>query len=597
MMLTYCLVIFLGLGSAFYFVTLQMVEILTDKVSVNEREVLRNVMLYSDDRLRDVRRIFTTLYQPQFFDNNTSVIDYLNPVKKTRVNEENKFAVLSAFLQNTCNANSFIADIFIVDYHEKKVFFRSNIPGRGASSDYDFYSLDFLKREGINTAVEIVPAGIPYHINTVGNNFPVISYCIYLFDKNFIRFDSPLGLAVINVRADFFKNSYVDFPEFKGNIFVINNDGICLFDSEDKLPPGKLFPFAEYMAGGLEDLPHNDNYIISIVRSEESGFTFLNILDKQAIVEETEAIRHNIIAIITICVLVTVLISLLSTIVFSRRINTLVRNMRKVESGKLDTRIAVSSNDELGYLEHSFNTMCIELEKYIKIAYVFELKTRTAELKALQAQINPHFLFNTLESIRITALLNQDLAAAKMIHILGGMFRWNIKVKGMFVKLSEEIEYINSYLELQKLRYDDAFSICIDIPHTLQKLGVPKLILQPLVENAIQHGFNGKISDAFIEIKASLDNEKLILTVSDNGAGMDNDKIIEVTRGLSEIPSESDFHNIGLSNVQQRLSILFGDGYDLKISGKLGEGVKIALAIPALSKEELERYVQGSNSR
>lgn len=597
MMLTYCLVIFLGLGSASYFVTLEMVDILTEKVSVIEYEVPQKVMLYSDARLRDVRRIFTRLYQPQYFDSNTSIIDYLNPVKKARINKENKFNALSAFLQNTSIANSFIADIFIVDYNDREVFFHSNIPGRGASVGYDFYSLDFLRSDGINTSIEIIPAHIPDYINTFGNDFPVISYCIYLFDKNFIKFDNPLGMAVINVRADFFKSSYEGSSGFKGNIFVINNDGLCLFDSESILQPGKPFLFGEYSANNIEDIKTDSNYIVNMLMSKETEFTIISIVDKHTIVEETEAVRHNINVIITICVIVTMFISILSAVLFSRRIKSLARNMREVESGRLDARIVVGSNDEMGYLEHSFNTMCARLEDYIKTVYIFELKTRTAELKALQAQINPHFLFNTLESIRITASFNKDLKTAKMIQILGGMFRWNIKINGMFVKLSEEIDYINSYLELQKLRYDDVISVLIDVPNVSQRLGVPKLILQPLVENAIQHGFSGKTSGCHIEINASLNNDKLILTVSDNGAGMENYKVSEVIRRLNENPNDADFRNIGLSNVHQRIFTLFGDGYGLEIISELGAGTKIAITIPALDKEEIERYVQGSNSR
>ena len=597
MILTYCLVIFFGLGGVSYFVALEMEDILTEKMSVIEYEVLRKVMLYSDDRLRDVRRIFARLYQSQFFDNNMSMIDYLNPVKEARINRENKFAVLSVFLQNICNANSFIVDMFLVDYNAEEVFFKSNIPGRGASAGYDFYSLEFLRKDGIDTAIEIIPAHIPYHINTFGNNFPVISYSIYLFDKNFVRYDNPLGLAVINVRADFFKNAYENLSGFKGNIFVINNEGLCLFDSESILHPGEPFLFGEYSASDLESLSTNDNYIVNMLRSDETGFIFVNIMDKQVIAGEINTMRRNINATIAISVVITILISLLSAIMFSRRIKFLARNMCDVENGKIDTRIAVRSNDEIGYLEHSFNTMCAKLETYIKNVYIFELKTRTAELKALQTQINPHFLFNTLESIRITAQLNNDVQVAKMIHILGNMFRWSIKTKGMFVELSEEIEYTSSYVNLQKLRYNNAFNIVIDAPYALQKLGVPKLILQPLVENAIQHGLNGKGSNGLIEIKASLNNDKLILTVSDNGEGMDNSKVCEVIRVLNENPGEADLHNIGLSNVHQRISILFGDGYGLGILSELEAGTKITLTIPALCKEEMERYVQGSNSR
>jgi len=552
-MLTYCLVIFLGLGSAFYFVILETVDILIEKTVVIEQDVVQKGITYSDNKLKDVRTIFTRLYQPQIFDNNTSIVDYLNPVRQERIDKEKKFAILSAFLHNTLNSNSFIADIFIVDFREEEIFFRSNIPGRGAHKGYNFFSPEFFRRGEINTAIEIIPTYIPEYMSVVGNNFPVISYSIYLFDKNFIRFNNPLGLAVINVRADFFKNAFVDFPELKGNIFVIDNKGICLFDSENRLKPGEPFPFEKYLADNLATLKTNDNHVVNMQQSGETGFTIISILDRQVIVEETKAIRRNFIAIITICMLVSLLISVISASIFSRRIKSL---------------------------------------------YVFQLKTKTAELKALQAQINPHFLFNTLESIRITAQLNKDTQTAKMIHMLGNMFRWSIKDSGMFVSLLEEIDYVSSYLKLQKLRFADAFDVDIDVPDELKKFYVPKLLLQPLVENAIQHGFNNKTKNGIIKIKASPNDKNLILTVTDNGVGMDNEKVLDVVRGLNENTDEDGGRfSIGLSNVHQRLSILFGPGYGLEITSKLQDGTKITLTIPALGKKDMEQYVQSNYSR
>ena len=596
MMLTYCLVIFLGLGSAFYFVTREMIDILVDETAVREKEIVQTVKAYSEERLRDTRRIFTRLYQPQFFDNNNSIVDYLNPIKEVRIDSENKLAVITTFLQNTINANNFIVDMYIVDYHDREVFFRSNIPGRSQSIDYYFFRPDFLRDGYINTDIVIAPAHIPYYLNVFGDNFPVISYSIYLFDRSFMRFDNPLGLAVVNVRADFFINAFANLYDFRGNIIITDGNGISLFDSRGNLTPGELFLFSDYTFNEIEQLKLNDNYMVNMVSSYDTGLIYINILERQMLLEETQAIRRNFITIIAVCIAASMLIGLLFAAMFSRRIKSLAHTMQDVEKGKLDTRVKVNSKDELGYLEHSFNTMCSKLDEYIKSVYVFELKTKTAELRALQAQINPHFLFNTLESIRITAQLNKDVQTAKMIHMLGSMLRWNINVTGVFVKLSEEIDYTNSYLELQKLRYDDPFNVLINVPHALQDFGVPKLILQPLVENTLQHGFSSDVTNGIIEISATQENDKLIITISDNGCGMDSDKLRDVIRELNKNLDDADSRSIGLSNVHQRLSILFGDDNGLQITGESGKGTTMQLTIPAISKEGMEKYVQSSNS-
>lgn len=319
----------------------------------------------------------------------------------------------------------------------------------------------------------------------------------------------------------------------------------------------------------------------------------MDIVDKRVIAKETDGIRANINNIIAVCIALTMTIGLISASILSKRIKSLVKNMKDVESGKLDTRILVGSNDEIGYLERSFHTMCTKLAEYIKNVYVFEIKTKTAELKALQAQIDPHFLFNTLESIRTTAQLNKDFQTAKMIHLLGNMFRWNIKMKGIIVDLKEEIEYVRSYIELQKLRYNNAFDVIISIDSSAYKLGVLKLTIQPIVENAIAHGMGEMQAGGHIVIEGQLSEGKLVLRISDNGKGMDETKVSEVTASLTKNQDQDKSGSIGLSNVHQRNCILFGDDYGLKIYSELGKGTKIEVSLPVMSKEEMERYVQG----
>lgn len=592
LLLTYCLVIFLGLGFTSYFVTTRMIDILTEKESQIENEALRKVRAYSEDKHNTIKSIFARLYIQQYFNDKTSIVGFINPDKAAQVNENAKLSAITSYLHDTCTANSFISDFFVIDYSGREVFFYSNVAGRDVSIDYDFYRTDFLGRDKIDNTIAIIPNNIPDYINISSvNNFPVITYCLYLFDGNSVKFDKPLGMAVVNIRADFFKEAYKGSAGFRGNIFVLSGDGLVLFDSAGSIT-GELFPFETYSAEGLSSLKSNERYVINKLFSEETGFTFVDVTDRLIIAEETGGIRKSINNTITVCILITLIISLGSASMFTKRIKSLVRNMQDVENGRLETRTEVGADDEIGYLEQSFNTMCEKLEEYIKNVYVFEIKTKTAELKALQAQINPHFLFNTLESIRVTAQINGDVQAAKMIHILGEMFRWNIKMKGMFVDLKEEMDYVRSYIELQKLRYDNSLTVSTETESAALKLGVPKLLLQPLVENSISHGLSDMDSGGHIWIKAYIDSGSLVIKVTDNGKGIDENKVKEVTQGLSK--DEND--RIGLSNIHQRISILFGNNYGLSICSEFGKGTEMTVSIPALSKEEMEGYVQGGNS-
>lgn len=593
-MLTYCLIIFLGLGLTSYLVTSNMIGILTEMESRFDNEVIQKVKSYGDDRYKDVKSIFARLYQKQYFNNNTSIVDFINPMKEAQRDNSAKAGAIGSYLQDTCSANTAVVDALLIDYSGREIFFSSSMHNRDVSIDYDFFRFDFLGSGEVHNRIEMVPNYIPDYISSASvNDFPIISYRIFLFDENSIRFDKPLGMAVINLRADYYKTAYKDSDSFKGNIYVIDRDGLTLFDSSGGFS-GRPFPYEAYFASGLHDLGTNQKYIVNKHYSEETGFTFVDIVDKRIIEKETDGIRAGINNIIAVCVALTMAIGLISASVLAKRIKSLVRNMKDVESGKLDTRIAVGSNDEIGYLEQSFSTMCAKLEEYIKNVYVFEIKTKTAELRALQAQIDPHFLFNTLESIRATAQINNDTQTAKMIHLLGNMFRWNIRTRGMFVDLKDEIDYVRSYIELQKLRYDNAFDVAINIESAAHRLGVPKLTLQPIVENAIQHGMGEMLSGGRIVIEGMISEGRLLLRVCDNGKGMDAAKIGEVAASLTENQGED--VSIGLSNVHQRICILFGNDYGVKISSRLGKGTEIELSLPVMSKEEMERYVQGTDS-
>ena len=598
MMLSYCLVIFIGLGMVFAFTTSRVVRMLTEKESRIDRETVQQVRAYSDRTYKTVQGIFTRLYMPLSYYDNYSIMDYLNPRKlETTLDRKNKRGVISSYLQDICAANDFISDIFIVDYGDRDVFFFSNVSGRDTSLSYNFYDQNSLG-EGIDTHIRILPNHIPEYINVSSvNNYEVISYCIYLFDMNAVHFDTPLGYIVVNLWADFFEGAYQDADTLNGTLLVVDRDGLTLFDSSGG-ETGTPFEGTRYGIADLNAMESNRDFVINTQRSEKTGYTFINIVDRAVIRREASAIRRNLYSVLAVCMLLALVISFISAQLFSHRIELLVRKMRDLERGEFSEYDGPAANDEIGYLEQSFNNMIVRLDKHIQTAYVYQLQSKTAELKALQAQINPHFLFNTLESIRINALMNKDAETAKMIHILGNLFRWNIKTRGMIVALREEIDYADAFVELEKMRYADAFDVVREVPQKLMALGVPKFILQPLVENAIKHGQMGVSDGGIISISAREEPEGvLVIAVEDNGHGMDAETMQRIVGRLDqpEAEGEDDHYSIGLSNVHQRIRILFGEPYGLTIESEPGVRTVVSIVMPARRKEELEEYVQSNH--
>ena len=611
MMLSYCLVIVIGLGLVSVFTTSWVTARLTEKEARVDRELVLQVRDYSDEKYRTIQNIFAQLYMPLSYYGNNSIMDYLNPRKPAGADRKTKREVVYGFLQDICGSNRFISDAFIAEYGDREIYFFSNIPGRDNSLDYDFFGQGLPGGE-VDNKTRFISNHIPEYINKSSvNNFEVLSYCIYLFDQNAIQFNKPLGYIVINVRADHFRDAVRTTDGLNGILFVTDRDGTVLFDSSGG-ETGKPFNGEPYGITNLDDAKSNGDYVINTQTSEKTGYRFINIVSQDVIKQEAGLIRRSLYGILLACVVLALIISFISARLFSRRINQLVQKMRVMDVGEFSVTTDVKSNDEIGYLEQSFNNMITRLDKHIQTAYVYQLENKTAELKALQAQINPHFLFNTLESIRFNALEHQDADTAKMIHLLGNLFRWNIQSGDLFVELRQEINYAETFIELQKLRYADAFDFTTDVPQKLMTLGVPKFILQPLVENAIKHGQKGVSSGGIIAISARLGkhgdgnsafNEEsgiredmLEITVEDNGHGMDEETVRRITARLEQPETENDDHySIGLSNVHQRIRILFGEPYGLTIRSEPGVRTTIRILMPARSKEELENYVQSNH--
>ncbi|HZG87187.1 sensor histidine kinase [Paenibacillus sp.] len=272
-------------------------------------------------------------------------------------------------------------------------------------------------------------------------------------------------------------------------------------------------------------------------------------------------------------------------------IKQLVQFTKRVARGDLATdSIQIRSKDEIGLLAASFISMCERLREYIEIVYVSKLREKEAELRALQLQIHPHFLFNTLEVIRMKLVRSGEREVSGMVKILADIYRWNVKGRHRIVSLEEELEYTLSYVKLQEIRFRDRLRVEADIDADLLQLGIPKLVLQPLLENAIAHGFANKSAACEIRIAGRRDGDDLVIDCADNGEGMDGSLVEALRLQLLDKNPESD--NIGLRNVHSRIALLFGSPYGVSIRSAPGEGTTVSIRLPAKFHQEMKaQYV------
>ncbi len=294
---------------------------------------------------------------------------------------------------------------------------------------------------------------------------------------------------------------------------------------------------------------------------------------------------NNIINLVIILGIILLFFSILLAIIISgtlvKPIYKLKNHMVEVSNGNLDSYYETKNNDEISILGKVFNQMLMDIQKLINQVYKVQTQKRNAELRVLQSQINPHFLYNTLDTIQWKALEYKAFDVADMINSLSIFFRISLSDGKEFITISDEIEHVRNYLEIQKTRYKDKISYSINLNESISQNLVPKMIIQPLVENSIYHGLKLKKQKGIININVLSENDYIIIEVIDNGIGMDH-KMLATTKDNLYNSIESEHY--GLYNINERLKLTFKDKYNIDIDSEFGKGTKVLLKIPKISE-------------
>jgi len=255
--------------------------------------------------------------------------------------------------------------------------------------------------------------------------------------------------------------------------------------------------------------------------------------------------------------------------------------MVDVSDGNLDSFYEYKGNDEISILVNVFNQMLNDIKKLINQVYQVQAQKRNAELMVLQSQINPHFLYNTLDTIQWKALEHNAYDVADMINSLSKFFRISLSDGKEYINISDEVEHVRNYLDIQKIRYKDKVTYSIDFEESISQYLVPKMIIQPLVENSIYHGLKLKRQVGAIKINIKMVDEFIIIEVIDNGMGIEDKKLHELRNNLKHsVESE----HYGLYNINERLKLTFKDKYNIQIDSEYENWTKVLLKIPKVKE-------------
>lgn len=396
------------------------------------------------------------------------------------------------------------------------------------------------------------------------------------------------ALLVILINREALKNTYSELStEFMQQINILNPDNKWIIGSEKNW-------VNDAMSLALEKTDKKWDYhidtksdrILATMQIEENGWKIIAEGSLQKLLKDELNHFRLLIVLIMICILIILSVfSSFTAIDFVAPINRLVEGIKKLDEESVYEPVIVDRQDELGYLTTCFNKMSGQIDRLLNQVYKEQLTRKEAELKALQAQINPHFLFNTLESINWMAQLNNVPEIRDMVTSLGALMEASIGKGNPMVPLSKELHYIDSYILIMKNRYGDRLIYESEIDEEILKSRVPKLLLQPLIENAIYHGIDRSRKKGIIHLTIKKGNaEDILIEIMDNGKGLMEEEVAVMNQKFKDDKDDyllgEDRKGIGLKNVNGRIKLFFGTEYGLSIESKYEEYTKIKVRIP-----------------
>ncbi|CUX35820.1 cache domain-containing sensor histidine kinase [Clostridium sp. C105KSO13] len=310
-----------------------------------------------------------------------------------------------------------------------------------------------------------------------------------------------------------------------------------------------------------------------------------SLMPQELLKQNQRALTVNLLLIGSIMAAVTAVLTSILSQEMTRPLKKLMNTIEKIKEGNTSLRASVGSEDEIGMLGKNFNEMLGRLEELTAKEKQANYLLSQAEYKALQAQINPHFLYNTLDTMSSIAQIKECPEVSRLSQSLSNIFRYSLNMKDPFSTVSKEIVHLKNYCYVMDTRMQDNIQYVYEIDETVLQEEIPRLSLQPLVENALNHGLRSKRGDKFIQIQVKSEAENLTICVADNGIGMDADKFNKNLK-KNDLKYVEKGDSIGLHNINARLKMLYGNEYGLWIESVIGEGTKIYMRIPRKKAEE-----------
>lgn len=470
--------------------------------------------------------------------------------------------------QNLIYSSEYINGIFFFTPYGEVLGYGNNI-----DITYDYIPFeDKWYKETINLKGKIYIDGLSAK-SFIINSRPSISFSRAIYDVYSHEF---LGVLLVDCSPSVFDLSKVNTLPDTAMLAIENTSTHCILYSN---------------ADNIKNLSSLKNMKVMKKNLNIKELTLTAAINYEQIYNEFGFTRILILIIAGVCALIFIVISALLSFSLTKPIIHLSKKMA-TRGGVLSlSGKYLERKDEIGTLYNEYNSMVKEINNFIKNEYQNKLIILDSQMKSLEAQINSHFLFNTLESINSIAEIEGNQSIAVMSLALGNMFRYSIKTKSELVTITDEINHVKDYISIQTIRFDGKINLILNIKEEYSNLKILKLILQPLVENALYHGLKNCTYGKTIKISAFLNDSCIYLSVEDDGVGMTEEKLSQIREKLEKEPHFTELghrnnQSIGLKNIHSRIELYYGKGYGLSIESSEGKGTKINIKLPVLNEKE-----------
>ncbi|MDC3418719.1 cache domain-containing sensor histidine kinase [Aquibacillus salsiterrae] len=540
-----------------------------------------------DNQLNDVKQL------PDFLYNSPQIIEILR--KDSFQSKSNllkdKFLIESFLSRSYINGgNSSVLGIFI--HSKNRLYSSTKVSYSGLGLDSS--SLPYGQNLDLKGQTKIL---LPYQTDLkFKGNPPFILFMRQLRDY---ENRENLGTVLIAIDLSVFEHTLRNLEQEKdAKIWITDQRGRIVYHTNPAFIGSLDEKVKDYpqINGSFRTTNLDDNYLISTETFQSTSFRIFHSIALNDLTKETNAVRNGTLIAFIIVVVISIGISIFLAWNVSHPLKKLTNLMNKVEKGDFDVDLPVNSMDEVGTLSKSFNSMIQEIDQLIKKNYQIELRQKDAELYALQSQINPHFMYNTLETIGYAIEDEEKDTVIKMVTILGRMLRYSLNNKDRLVPIASEVKHAKDYLTVQKFRFEDRINFSIDEAIDSDAFYSPKFIIQPVIENSIKYGLEEQVYCTITINIYKADDDQLFIKIKDNGPGIEASVLKTLKESLNNDAMAGRDSGFGLINVHARIAMIFGELYGITIGSEVDKGTEVIIKLPVVRGHEVSKISGGEES-